>query len=55
MGKELSIQRPYDYVPPVDGDPADRVVLDGDINGIMLDGKPLISSEGEEEEKKGVV
>ena len=53
IGKELSIQCPYDYVPPVDGDPADRVVLDGDINELMLDGNPLlISSEGLQKAKK---
>ena len=41
-GEELLIQRPDDYVPPVDGDPVDRVEFDEDGN-FMLDGKPLIS------------
>ena len=42
-GEELLIQRPDDYVPPVDGDPVDR--LEFELYGnFMLDGKPLISS-----------
>ena len=42
MDKALSIERPDDYVPPKDGDPANRVEFDDNANIIMLDGKPLI-------------
>ena len=41
--KELLIQRPDDYVPPVDGDPVDRVEFDDDDN-MLLDGEPLYSA-----------
>ena len=39
-GEELLMQRPDDYVPPVDGDPVDRVEFDDDYN-MLLDGEPL--------------